>query len=148
LGYFFSMYQASERENKRRILELATPCRGARLLDLGCSDGTFTIELAARIGAADVHGVEFVGALADAAAARGISISKESLEGQLPFPSDYFDVVHSNQVIEHLVHTDTFVKEIARVLKPSGYALISTNNLASWHNVFSLLLPCSPFRAM
>ena len=62
----------------------------------------------------------------------------------LPYDAESFDVVHSNQVIEHLEKTDVFVKEIHRVLKPTGYAIVSTNNLASWHNVFSLLLGMQP----
>ena len=40
--------------------------------------------------------------------------------------------------------TDRFLSEIRRVLKPSGYALISTNNLASWHNIASLVLGMQP----
>jgi hypothetical protein len=31
-----------------------------------------------------------------------------------------------------------------RVLKPGGYAVLSTNNLASWHNIFSLVLGMQP----
>ena len=51
----------------------------------------------------------------------------------------------SNQVIEHLADTDVFVAEIARVLEPGGYAVISTENLASWHNVFALVFGWQPF---
>lgn len=144
MGYLYRVFRASELENKRRILQLATPCLGARLLDLGCNDGSFTLELAERVGASEAHGVEFVQPLAEAARARGVIVSTADLEEGLPYESGYFDVVHSNQVIEHLVHTDRFVKEIRRILAPSGYALISTNNLASWHNVFSLLLGLQP----
>jgi SAM-dependent methyltransferase len=48
-------------------------------------------------------------------------------------------------VIEHLPRTDHFLAEIRRVLKPDGYAVISTNNLSSWHNVVSLILGWQPF---
>jgi SAM-dependent methyltransferase len=53
--------------------------------------------------------------------------------------------VHANQVIEHLRDTDLFVTEIRRVLKPGGIACISTNNLSSWHNVWSLVFGYQPF---
>jgi SAM-dependent methyltransferase len=56
-------------------------------------------------------------------------------------------VVHANQVIEHLVETDLFVKEIYRILKPGGYVVISTPNLASLHNLISLMLGKQPFAA-
>ncbi|HEY3185399.1 MAG TPA: methyltransferase domain-containing protein [Gaiellaceae bacterium] len=143
-GYLYDTYRASERRNKERILELATPLAGARLLDLGCNDGTFTVELARTIGAAESHGVEFVAPLAAEAAARGVQVASHDLNGRLPYDDDSFDVVHSNQVIEHLEKTDVFVKEIRRVLRTTGYAIVSTNNLASWHNVFSLLLGMQP----
>ena len=48
-------------------------------------------------------------------------------------------------VIEHLASTATFVDELYRVLKPGGYAVIATPNLAAWHNVFALLLGLQPF---
>ena len=114
------------------------------MLDLGCNDGAFTRQLADRVGAAEVHGVEFVDALAGEARARGVDVIAHDLNEPLPYQDGSFDVVHSNQVIEHLVRTDTFVREIRRVLRPTGYALLSTNNLASWHNLFSLALGMQP----
>jgi hypothetical protein len=44
-----------------------------------------------------------------------------------------------------LYDTDTFIKEIHRTLKPEGCAVVCTENLASWHNIFSLLLGWQPF---
>ena len=52
--------------------------------------------------------------------------------------------MHSNQVIEHLPQTDHFMREIRRVLAPGGYAVVSTNNLASLHNIVSLLAGYQP----
>ena len=52
--------------------------------------------------------------------------------------------MHSNQVIEHLPRTDGFLREIRRILKPDGHAIVSTNNLASWHNVISLAIGWQP----
>jgi SAM-dependent methyltransferase len=144
VGYLANVFTASNRRNKERILELSPPVEGARLLDLGCADGGFTLELAQRIGATELHGIEFVEPLAELAAGRGIDVRRADLNGVFPYEADTFDVVHSNQVIEHLVKTDSFLKEIGRVLKPSGYALVSTNNLASWHNIFSLVLGMQP----
>ncbi len=144
MEYLDKIFRASEIRNKERILELAAPMPGGRLLDLGCHDGVFTMNLAARMGAETVDGIEFVDRWAAAAAARGVNVVRHDLNQPLPYASASFDVVHSNQVIEHLVRTDTFVSEIRRILKPTGYAIISTNNLASWHNVFSLLLGMQP----
>jgi SAM-dependent methyltransferase len=67
------------------------------------------------------------------------------VENRLPFADRTFDLVHTNQLIEHVRDTDGFVSEIRRVLKPGGMACISTNNLASWHNIASLVLGYQPF---
>jgi 2-polyprenyl-3-methyl-5-hydroxy-6-metoxy-1,4-benzoquinol methylase len=63
----------------------------------------------------------------------------------LPFADATFDVIISNQVIEHLINVDLSLFEINRVMKKSGYAVISTENLSSWHNIAALLFGLRPF---
>lgn len=41
----------------------------------------------------------------------------------IPYEASSFDIVFSNQVFEHVPDMDTALREIARVLKPGGYAL-------------------------
>lgn len=48
-----------------------------------------------------------------------------------PFPDGYFDAVISLATIEHLVHTEEFLKECCRILSDNGYLYISTPNYAS-----------------
>ena len=45
------------------------------------------------------------------------------------FTDNTFDVVISFQVIEHIQDDETFVKEIARVLKPGGKFICTTPNI-------------------
>ena len=138
------IFRSAEEENRRAILAACTPRPGARLLDLGCGDGSFTVRVAERVDAQSVHGIELIPHIARAARERGITVAEADLGERLPYDDGAFDVVHSNQVIEHLPFTDHFLKEIRRLLAPGGYAVVSTNNLASWHNVASLVLGWQP----
>ncbi len=46
----------------------------------------------------------------------------------LPYPDNSFDCVVSFQVIEHIADDHLFLKEINRILKPNGLALLTTPN--------------------
>jgi methionine biosynthesis protein MetW len=144
VGYLYRVFRATEEENRRAILAALEPRAGARLLDLGTSNGEFTTRVAERVGAASVSGIELIEEHAAAARDRGIDVRRADLDEGLPFEDGAFDVVHANQVIEHVRRTDTFLRETRRVLAPDGLACISTNNLSSWHNVFSLALGMQP----
>ena len=67
------------------------------------------------------------------------------MEEGIHFKSNSFDVVLNNQVIEHVNNTDYLLREIYRILKPEGYAIISTNNISPWTNIVALLFGKQPF---
>jgi SAM-dependent methyltransferase len=137
-----SLFAQADRLNRENILgfvggvasDLAPP---RRLLDLGCHDGEWTMQLAAKLGATEVTGVEIVDAAAQSARTRGIRVVSADLSNELPFPPAAFDLVHANQVIEHVASIDLFMMEIFRVTKPGGFVIISSENGSAWHNVFA-----------
>jgi SAM-dependent methyltransferase len=140
------LYRSAAAENVRAIESLLEAANDpVALIDLGCDDGSLTVQWASRVGADDVHGVEIVEERAQIAEERGVSVTRADLSSPLPLAGESFDVVCSNQVIEHLRDTDLFVAEIRRILRPGGYAVVSTENLASWHNIASLVLGWQPF---
>ena len=144
MGYLARLFTATEEQNRQTILALLPTGRGGELLDVGTSDGAFTVRVAERLGASQTSGVELIGEHAAAARARGVDAAVANANDGLPFEDARFATVHANQVIEHLHHTDRFLSEIRRVLAPGGLACISTNNLSSWHNVVSLALGWQP----
>ena len=89
-------------------------------------------------------GFELIDELAERARERGVEVTVGDLGERWPYDDGSVDVVHSNQVIEHVPYTDHFMAEIRRVLKPGGYAIVSTNNLSSWHNIGSLVAGWQP----
>jgi SAM-dependent methyltransferase len=140
------LYAESERlnlENMRAQIALAGSPR--EVIDLGCGDGRATQALVAGLSGARVRAVEGYEPFRDAAAALGLEVLPGDLERSLPFADDSIDLVVSNQVIEHLADTDAFMAEIHRVLRPGGLAVISTENMASWHNVAALVVGFQPF---
>ncbi len=106
----------------------AKPYIKGDLLELGCGEG---------------RGVELLAPLADSY----IGIDKiktviDNLEKKypdytfmsgvfppFPFEDNSFDTIVTFQVIEHVKDDEGFVKEIHRVLKPGGQALITTPNI-------------------
>lgn len=144
MSYFRRIFLASEEANRRAVLAALPAGRGGDVLDLGTHRGDFTVRLADRLRADSVSGVELIERHAAVARSRGIDVVVADLDDGIPFPSSSFDVVHANQVLEHVRRTDVMLREIRRVLRPDGIAFISTNNLSSWHNVISLGLGLQP----
>ncbi len=58
----------------------------------------------------------------------------------LPYPEDHFDLVMSNEVIEHVQDDRLVMQEIVRVLKPGGRLVLFCPNMGypfETHGVFS-----------
>lgn len=142
---FNNLIEKSVADNRKNILSLLERNNKAKILDLGCDDGKWTIELAKKAKSKDVFGVEIVKGQAEKAMKLGVKVKIADLNNCLLFGNTFFDIIHANQVIEHIYDLEKFITEIHRVLKWGGYAIISTENLASWHNIFSLILGWQPF---
>jgi SAM-dependent methyltransferase len=140
------MRQAAVEDYRKCIFDCLEPTtEQALLLDCGCDDGEWTRQLGTRLGNSRLFGIELMEERRALAVQKGIDARQADLNDPFPFPDEAFDVVHANQVIEHITDTDHFIEEIRRVLKPGGYAVICTENLGSWHNIFSLFLGWQPF---
>jgi len=59
----------------------------------------------------------------------------------LPFDAETFDLVFSDNVLEHLEHPERVFSEICRVLKPGGHFLAKTPNK---HHYVSLIATVTP----
>jgi SAM-dependent methyltransferase len=141
------IYFRAAEENRRAIVRLMPPRPGCVLVDVGCADGTDTLPVMRRVEPEHTIGLELADQFIDAARARGIDVRQTDITERWPLDDGSVDVVHSNQVIEHIAETDHFMREIHRVLSADGYAVVSTNNLASWHNIVALVLGWQPLPA-
>ena len=144
LKYLNKIALEAKRKREKAIFSLLEINPKANYLDCGCGNGKFTLEMAKKIGTSNINGIEVVSAGVQVAQKNGIKVLEGDLNSRLPFTDRCFDVITAVQVIEHLYDLDVFVSEIKRILKPDGYLVISTENLASWHNIFALILSEQP----
>lgn len=115
-----------------------------RLLDIGCGDGSFSVFLKGFTN--EVYGVDISEKAVKSANEKTIKAYVVNVdEKDLPFEDNFFDAVFCGEVIEHLFDPDHLLSEIYRVLKPKGFCMITTPNLASWHNRLILLLGFQPY---
>jgi ubiquinone/menaquinone biosynthesis C-methylase UbiE len=143
--HVLSLAEQSWRQNDSNVLSCLLPAKEIRLLDAGCGAGDQTARWNNKVGTSDLVGIEISRVAAREAKQRGMQIVICDLNRPLPFVDSAFDVIISNQVIEHLLNIDLSLSEMNRVLKESGYAVISTENLSSWHNIAALLFGLRPF---
>lgn len=128
-----------------KALQLINKCEVDRILDIGCGLGGISRLVADLLSASEVYGVDMDSERLKVAESRGVKTIKADLNtDKLPFSSDYFDLVISNGVIEHLCFYDNHITESYRVLKKGGHLVITWPNLANYIQRISLLLGYQP----
>jgi SAM-dependent methyltransferase len=122
----------------RLLREHAGDLSGKRILDLGASRGQFL----ARFDGADAVGTEIDPSEIEHLRRRGIDVAEAYLEPaapKLPFDDASFDVVLAGEIIEHMVDTQGFLREVARVLRRGGSVALSTPNVLWWKHRLAML---------
>lgn len=109
------------------VQQAAGPVEGFDVIDLGCGTGRHTAWLAA--AGACVTALDFsAGMLAEArrkVTAFDVTFIEHDLHQPLPFSHRHFDLAVSGLVLEHLSDLSIFFREVRRVLRPSGRAVVS-----------------------
>lgn len=106
-----------------RIEAIPRPNHGHRVLDLGAAAGCLTVAL-------NEMGYPSVGVEPDPDAlenawqlARRLHRPRQVVDGyaeEIPFPSESFDIVIANSVLECVSDIDACLREVSRVLSPGG----------------------------
>jgi len=110
-----------DRRWKRRLIDLASPRRGSRALDLATGTGDIAFGLAAR--GARVVGLDVTLRMIELARAkreRGLVRFLVADMLALPFPPGSFDIVTTGYGLRNVPDLSTAIDEIRRVLAPGG----------------------------
>lgn len=117
--------------------------KNVKILDVGCGDGKITQKILNNLSKNNfqIYGID----VEKHTPFKGLIYYKHDLEHKkFPFLDKKFDIVYSNQVVEHLWDKDNFIKECFRVLKKNGLFILSTENIASIDNIVSLVFCQEP----
>ena len=110
--------------------------RGLRVLEIGCGLGTDGAQFA--LAGADYTGIDLTNASIELAQKK---FELSGLRGEfrvadaenLDFAADSFDLVYSHGVLHHTPDTARAVREIHRVLKPGGRAVVMLYHRGSYN---------------
>ncbi|MGW0731845.1 methyltransferase domain-containing protein [Streptomyces sp. NPDC002851] len=114
-----------------RFIELAELPVGGRLVDLGCGAGPALLAFSRRFPTASLVGIDRSEQALERARARlqdhagVVELSSVDLREQLPLEDESVDAVVSSNLLECLPDAASLLKEIWRVLRPGGRAVLS-----------------------
>lgn len=95
--------------------------RKLKILDVGCGTGALMKELRPY---GEVYGLDFSERAIEFCKERGeTNLTLGSLD-KLPFPDNYFDIVLSLDVLEHIEDDVRAISEIKRVLRTGGFSIV------------------------
>lgn len=109
---------------------------GQDLLDVGCGPGTITLDLAGRVAPGAVVGIDAAAAVIDEVLRQpglptNVSFRVGDVYG-LDLDDGSFDVVHAHQVLQHLSDPVAALREMRRVLRPSGVLAVRDGDYGSF----------------
>lgn len=135
---FFKRVEAHRYEKEWHIPAAAdfASTRGLRVLEIGCGMGTDGAQFAK--AGADYTGIDLTDAAVELARKR---FQVSGLKGEfrvadaerLDFPDASFDLVYSHGVLHHTPDIEAAVREIHRVLKPGGRAIVMLYHRGSYN---------------
>lgn len=127
-----SLYYDGRRPDLKRFI----PKRYQRVLEIGCATGGFR----ENFGDCEYWGVECVEEIAEQARTRLDKVLTGTFDEVFEqLPDQYFDTVICNDVIEHMVDHEAFLKKIKRKISRGGRLMGSIPNVRYVHNLLELI---------
>lgn len=113
--------------------------KGLKILDVGCAHGNLGKHLKAKGNF--VYGIEISKTMGEEAKKVLDEVIIEDIEKiELPWPSDFFDVIICNNILEHLFDPKAVLVKLRKHLRDDGIIIVGLPNVANWQIIKDLLL--------
>jgi len=115
---------------RERLLEILAPGPGERLLELGPGTGYYTLPVAERIDGGRLSIADIQQEMLDHTMRRAAQAGIDNIEPTradaqaLPYPDDTFDGAFTVTTLGEVPEPDQALRELARVVKPSGRVVV------------------------
>ena len=125
----------SHRSTNDKVLALVLPLlrRRIRVADIGAGEGFFSQLLGehvrAKLGLQPSDVITACDIFPEYFRYPAVKCEKISSDGRLPYDNASIDVACSLEVVEHVEDQFAFARELHRILRPGGLAIISTPNI-------------------
>ena len=137
----------SHRSTNDKVLQIVLPILepGIRVADIGAGEGFFSQLLGehvkSKLGLEPAEVITACDIFPEYFRYTDVSCLKISADGRLPYDDESIDIACSLEVIEHVEDQFAFTRELHRILRPGGLAIISTPNVLNlnsrWRNLHS-----------
>lgn len=144
-------YEAFGRLRALATLESALALKPRRVLEVAAGDGALCACLAANgisVAANDLRVEVLRSAIANFDTKDSIAVLPGNLFDLDPRDTGRFDLVIAAEVIEHVAHTDNFLRHLAKFLVPNGHILLTTPNGAYFRNRLPTHSAVTDFKAL
>ena len=119
------------------IIAAVAAARPSRVLEVGCGWGELARRIAGEVDT-DVIATDLSPHMVELARAGGVAAEVADVQ-DLPFADGKFDVVVAAWMLYHVPDRDRAVSELARVLRPGGRLVATTNSLMHLHELRELV---------
>ncbi|MGB7201850.1 MAG: class I SAM-dependent methyltransferase [Pyrinomonadaceae bacterium] len=124
---------------QRLLAEIRTTTEYPAILDVGGRKSPYTIGVRARVSIIDLPRTTDLQSALNLGVSESMSQQIKSKRSNIEsvilgdmtnsdLPSDFYDIVVSVEVLEHVDEDERFVSEVSRVLKPGGRFIMTTPN--------------------
>ena len=119
------------------IIAAVAAVRPSRVLEVGCGWGELARRIAGEVDT-DVIATDLSPHMVELARAGGVAAEVADVQ-DLPFADGNFDVVVAAWMLYHVPDRDRALSELARVLRPGGRLVATTNSLLHLHELRELV---------